>query len=151
MCSMGASMATGAITQRLQRSCRTIKDMVAPVFEVHVFAIPDPVEVVNYFVWRQKLCVSRSTYVVAQQHYTNEEIYGKTTPELHAMIAEKGDSWMTYNPRFIHGGFVEYQYMPEQVKGIWRIDNSAPAFTADQHFLVSRIPQPGYGVKGERS
>ena len=150
MCSMSASMATGTLTQWLQRSCSTIKDMVTPVFEVRVFAIPDPVEVANYFVHRQKVCARGAAQVIARQHYSDDELRGRTAPELQAMIVEKGDNWGSYNPRFIYGGLVEYQYIQEQNKGVWRVNTSAPAFTADQGFLPTHIPEPGYGVKGER-
>jgi tRNA(His) 5'-end guanylyltransferase len=50
-------------------------------FDARVFTIPDRTEVMNYFVWRQSDCIRNSISSVAQYHFSNKELHGKSTKD----------------------------------------------------------------------
>lgn len=49
------------------------------MFDCRVFTIPDPTEVVNYFIWRQKDTIRNSIQAVAQSIYSPKQLNGKNT------------------------------------------------------------------------
>src|SRR6478672_2640680 len=74
--SVAAGIASIAFTERFGRG----------VFDARVFTIPDPVEVVNYFVWRQKDAVRNSVQMCAQSHFSPAQLHGKKTSDMLAML-----------------------------------------------------------------
>jgi tRNA(His) guanylyltransferase len=62
-------------------------------FDSRVFVIPDPIEVENYFVWRQKDAVRNSISMHAQSLYSHKELNGKSQSDMHEMIHKKGENW----------------------------------------------------------
>ena len=76
------------------------------VFDARAFTIADPVEVENYFIWRQKDCAKNSVQQVARFHYSHNDLKGVGIPALHELIHDKGDNWAKYPDRFKRGGFL---------------------------------------------
>lgn len=65
-----------------------------PVFDCRVFSLSDPVEVANYFVWRQRDAVRNSIQMVGQHHFTQRELHGKSGDEIQEMLfKKKGVNW----------------------------------------------------------
>jgi tRNA(His) guanylyltransferase len=64
-------------------------------FDCRVFTIPDRVEVMNMFRWRQKDCIRNSVSMVAQSHFTHKELQGKSQRDMHDMLHAKGVNWAT--------------------------------------------------------
>lgn len=64
-------------------------------FDSRVFTIPDPTEVMNYFIWRNKDCSRNSVSMVAQANFSHKELQGKSTADLHEMLHTKGVNWAT--------------------------------------------------------
>ncbi len=62
-------------------------------FDARVFTIPDPVEVENYFVWRQKDATRNSIAMTAQSLYSHKQLEGKSQVDQMDMIHEKGQNW----------------------------------------------------------
>lgn len=122
-------------------------------FDSRVFTISDPVEVRNYFVWRQKDATRNSISMAAQACFSHKQLHGKSSGEMQDMLwSQHGVNWNDYNPRFKRGtlvssrielGSVEYvdrrsgeTCVAEGVeRRVWTVD-AAPLFTAEDGFPV---------------
>jgi tRNA(His) 5'-end guanylyltransferase len=134
MVSVSASVATQAFND-VARVYMGIQDYRHAHFDSRVFTIPDPIEVANYFICRQKDCVRNSIQMVAQSLYSHKQLYKKNCDELQEMIFAKGINWNNYNPGLKRGRVIHSQ--PE-VGGLASYD--APIFTQDRSFLRDYIP-----------
>jgi len=140
ICSVGASLFTAHFNA-------TASERPPAMFDARVFIIPDPVEVHNYFVWRQKDAVRNSIQAAAQSFYSDKECFGKSQSDLQEMIFKKGQNWNDYSVRSKRGGFVYYdktktqgsainkktgdEIMFERPKG-WSVMPAVPIFTSDE-------------------
>ena len=77
-------------------------------FDSRVFTIPDPIEVENYFMWRQKDAVRNSIAMTAQSLYSHKELHGKSQSEQQDMIHAKGQNWNDMPEGFKRGRTVVY-------------------------------------------
>ena len=111
------------------------------LFDARVFVIPDPVEVSNYFVWRQKDWIRNSIQMLAQSLYSHKELHEKNCQDMHEMIHQKGQNWAKLPDRLKNGGFVVRN---EERK--WQII-PAWVFTQDRERLAKLIPVPGYSME----
>jgi len=100
-------------------------------FDSRVFTIPDPVEVHNYFVWRQKDVERNSLSMLAQFHFSHRELHGKKREDLHGMLRELGIDWNEMPADFKRGTLI---YKDEFG---WTY-SSAPIFT-QSHTIMSAI------------
>ena len=64
-------------------------------FDARVFTIPDRIEVMNYFIWRNQDCARNSVSMVAQANFSHKELQSKSTPDMHEMLHQKGVNWVT--------------------------------------------------------
>ncbi len=64
-------------------------------FDCRAFTIPDRVEVMNYFRWRQQDCIRNSVSMVAQANFSHKELHGKSQSDMHEMLHQKGVNWAT--------------------------------------------------------
>jgi tRNA(His) 5'-end guanylyltransferase len=91
MLSIPASLA-GAYMTRLRQHWPGL-----PTFDCRVWAMSDPVEVANYFVWRQRDAMRNSIQMVAQSEFSHGSLQGKNTDELQEMLfLECGINWASY-------------------------------------------------------
>ena len=72
-------------------------------FDARVYTIPDPIEVENYFVWRQKDTVRNSISMHAQSLYSHKELDKKTQSDMQEMIHQKGENWNNLPDGFKRG------------------------------------------------
>lgn len=82
-----------------------ILQMKSAHFDSRVFTIPDPIEVVNYFVWRQKDAMRNSISMLAQSLVSHKELHGKSQSDMHEIIFKSGFNWNDMSGRFKRGGF----------------------------------------------
>ncbi len=75
-------------------------------FDSRAFTIPDPIEVANYFIARQKDCTRNSITMAAQSVYSHSELEGKSSNEKQEMLFQKGINWNDYPTRYKRGGFI---------------------------------------------
>lgn len=112
-------------------------------FDARVFTIPDPVEVENYFICRQKDAERNSVQMVAQHHYPHSSLVGVDRPGQLDKIYAAGDNWNNYPARFRRGTGITYGQCdadPRRFVDGW--DYAAvPIFTADRNWLTSRVPR----------
>ena len=108
-------------------------------FDARTFTIPDPTEVVNYFIWRQKDCVRNSISSLAQAHFSHAQLHGKNCDAMQEMLwQEKGINWSESNPTFKNGALLVRGSFPGG-RTHWT-SGPAPIFTQDRDSLVHRIP-----------
>lgn len=117
--SVSASMA-GAFFNRKNKEFASLA-----CFDARIFTIPDPTEVKNYFIWRQKDAIRNSLQMVAQSHFSHKELNGKSNAEQHEMIHQKGDNWANYPNRFKNGQFIY---------------KSSGIFVRDDKLIVTQAP-----------
>ena len=127
ICSVSASVCTMAFN-------RIAKEAGMPsnaLFDARVFVIPDPVEVENYFIWRQKDAERNSLSVLAQQHFSHKQLQGKSCAEMHEMLHSKGVNWNDLDAYRKRGRAIHDDML----------DIGIPVFTKDRKFLTDTIPR----------
>lgn len=57
-----------------------------PTFDSRVWCLSDPVEVANYFLWRQRDAVRNSIQMVGQTYFSPAELFEKSTDDIQEML-----------------------------------------------------------------
>ncbi len=130
--SVAASVVTGAFMQSYYDPAIAGK---LPSFDARVFTIPDPVEVENYFVWRQNDAVRNSIQGLAQAHFSAKQLHGKGQTDMHEMLHGVGVNWNDLPIDQKRGRGVVY------LEQGWRVDTEIPTWTQDHTWLTSRVPR----------
>jgi tRNA(His) guanylyltransferase len=115
-------------------------------FDSRVFTIPDPIEVENYFIWRQMDAVRNSISMHAQSLYSHNELNGKSQSDMQEMIFKKGQNWNDLPAGFKRGRtFYKVQNWdvegdgPRYLWDNWKRDT--PDFLKEREDLSDRIPK----------
>jgi tRNA(His) 5'-end guanylyltransferase len=67
------------------------------LFDARVFTLADPVEVANYFLWRQRDAVRNSISMAAQAKFSHRQLHQKNTGMMQEMLwSEHGINWNEY-------------------------------------------------------
>lgn len=108
-----------------------------PQFDARVWTMSDPVEVANYFVWRQQDAVRNSVQMVGQAHFYHQELKGLSLNQVQEMLwQKKGVNWSAFPSECKRGRLV----MPLPVEG-WTVV-AAPNFRAEpKNELAQLIPE----------
>lgn len=131
--SVSASIATAAFNCRFTEYDSGEPTMA--LFDSRAFTIPDPVEVENYFIWRQKDAVRNSIQSMAQALFGHQRCHGKNCDQLQELIfSETGQNWNDL-PAAQKRGRTVYR-----TPGGWCLDTVPPIFTQDRSFLQDLIP-----------
>jgi tRNA(His) guanylyltransferase len=86
--SISAALATAVLNER--RPGRAL-------FDARVFTIGDPVEVANYFLWRQRDAVRNSISMAAQAHFSHRRLQGVNGGGMQELLfTEAGVNWNDY-------------------------------------------------------
>jgi tRNA(His) 5'-end guanylyltransferase len=156
MVSVAASVATAAMNAR--RPGRTA------LFDARVFTLADPVEVGNYFLWRQRDAVRNSIAMAAQARFSPRQLHGVGTNVMQEMLwSQHQVNWNDYPDGCKRGRVVVRESGEREVTfthkrtGVqemvvalrsWWEPRAAPHFTLNPgEFLASTIPQMA-GVGG---
>lgn len=160
MASISASVATVAFNDVYERAGRAL-------FDARVFTIPDPVEVANYFLWRQRDAVRNSISMAAQAHFPHKRLHRVNTSQMQELLwSEKGINWNDYPDGCKRGrvtvrktGEREVTYTDRRtqqeittraIRSWWETE-PAPHFTANADgWLASTIP-PMPAIDARRS
>ncbi|MFE2047980.1 tRNA(His) guanylyltransferase Thg1 family protein [Streptomyces sp. NPDC059459] len=87
--SVSASLATAVLNERRPGE--------RALFDARVFTISDPVEVANYFLWRQRDAVRNSISMAAQAHFSHKRLHGVTSNGMQELLwSEAGINWNDY-------------------------------------------------------
>ena len=104
-------------------------------FDSRVWTIPDPIEVENYFVWRQKDAVRNSLSMHAQSLFSHKELNGKSQTDMHDMIHAKGENWDKLPDGFKRGRTI----FKSPNSGQWTLDT--PDFLKGREIFSTLIPK----------
>lgn len=67
------------------------------LFDSRVFTLSDPVEVANYFLWRQRDAVRNSISMAAQAHFSHKQLHGVSSRGMQELLwSEAGVNWNDY-------------------------------------------------------
>lgn len=96
-----ASIAAGVATAEFNHKAASRPELAVPhcraTFDARVFTIPDPVEVANYLVWRQRDAVRNSVSMAAQAHFPHKRLHGLNGGQMQELLwQEKGVNWNDY-------------------------------------------------------
>jgi tRNA(His) 5'-end guanylyltransferase len=77
------------------------------LFDSRVFTIPDPVEVVNYLIWRQQDATRNSILMTAQAYFSQNRLHRKSGDEMQEMLwSEHGVNWNDQPSSFKRGTLI---------------------------------------------
>lgn len=97
-----------------------------PVFDCRVWSMADPVEVANYFIWRQRDAVRNSVLMLGQHHFTQKQLHGRSCDEIQELLStEKGVNWNDVDPGCKRGRLIAL------VPGEGWVTRAAPHFKAE--------------------
>lgn len=125
--SVAASIATARFNARWRGET-------SAMFDARAFTIPDPVEVENYFVWRQQDATRNSIQMVAHVLYSDRELHGKNVNEQQEMIFARGINWNDYPVRCKRGRVIAYR------ETSW-VCEDPPVFTQERAYLTALVPR----------
>ncbi len=117
-------------------------------FDCRVFTIPDPTEVENYFIWRNKDAMRNSVQMLAQSLFSQKQLHGKSTGEIEAMCAASGMPWCGQEDWAKYGSVIdERSYETEAFGGEerqmairWRWQaEDASVFTENRQWLTDNV------------
>lgn len=149
MVSISAAIASTAVPEK--------HSIPGAIFDSRVFTISDPVEVANYFIWRQRDSVRNSILATAQAHFGPKRIHGVNTSDLVHMLDDEGVHWYEMPGRFTHGALThKYEYYVDPIppareaalRTAWRTDPIEDGWTVDR--LMPMIPPLHVGEDAER-
>lgn len=145
--SVSASLATALLNERRPGK--------RALFDCRAFTLPDPVEVANYFIWRQRDAVRNSVSMAAQAKFSPKRLHKINSNQMQEMLwQEHGINWNDYpdgckrgRVAVRHSGErpIEYMRDGEQIstwamRSWWEVAG-APHFTAQPDGpLASLIP-----------
>lgn len=126
-------------------------------FDSRAFTIPDPVEVENYFIWRQQDATRNSIQMAASAHFSHNSLHGLDTNQMQErLFQEKGINWNDYPDGCKRGRCVVRRstFSPVTYKDkrtgetrtteaverrVWAVE-VPPVFTQDRTWLSGMIP-----------
>lgn len=87
--SISAALATAVLNER--------RPGARALFDSRVFTIAGPVEVVNYYLWRQRDAVRNSISMAAQAHFSHKRLHGVSSGGMQELLwSEAGVNWNDY-------------------------------------------------------
>lgn len=78
-----------------------------PRFDCRVWNVPNQIEAVNTFLWREMDATKNSISMAAQSFYSSNELLGKNGSVKQEMLFQKGINWNDYPSFFKRGTYVQ--------------------------------------------
>lgn len=131
LCSISASVATRGFNYAADEEI-----LPRALFDARVFIIPDPIEVENYFIWRQKDAERNSLSMLSQAYASPKQLHGVDRAGQHDIIHAAGDNWNDHPADFKRGRAAVY----DLGMFAWGVDHETPVFADTREYLRGRIP-----------
>lgn len=107
-------------------------------FDCRAFTIPDPVEVENYFIWRQQDAVRNSIQGLAQSKFSQKQLHGVSTAQAQELLFQQhGVNWNATPTEQKRGRGIVYTS-----EDGWFVDREIPTFTQDRDYIRRSITLP---------
>lgn len=138
--SISAALATATLNER--RPGRAL-------FDARVFTLSDPVEVANYFLWRQRDAVRNSISMAAQAHFSHKRLHGVSSGGMQELLfTEAGVDWNDYPDGCKRGRVAVRQTGERPVEYVDRRSGETVSTTAVRSWWESSAaphftPEPG--------
>lgn len=138
ICSVSASILT-AWFNHFEKCERPLKSLNFGIFDARAFTIPERIEVLNYFLWRNADCRRNAISMVGQSLFSHKDLQKKSGQQVIDMIYAKtgkkyDDSYSDFNK---NGRLILKR------EGIWVVE-AAWNFMQDKETLLKSIPQYSY-------
>lgn len=127
-------------------------------FDARVFTIPDPVEVQNYFIWRQQDATRNAILMAGYSEFSAKQMHGKNTNEVQEMLfQERGINFNDFPINAKRGRVVwkeSYEVSYEIGSGAscartrWSVDTEMPVLTQDRAYFAGRMRIPDLSRPG---
>lgn len=143
VCSVTASIATAAFNNHMATtSIATVDGKFAvrsgATFDSRCFTVPRE-DVTNYFVWRQRDAEKNSVSMLAQSHFSHNQLQGKNgSAKQDMLMREHGINWNDLDPWKKRGWCVTRETRevePGKVRTIVEPMWDCPIFTKDREFI----------------
>jgi tRNA(His) guanylyltransferase len=134
MSSISASLATAKFNE--------LRPNKIALFDSRVFTISSPIEVENYFIWRQQDTVRNSISSVAQSIFSHSELNNKNSGQMQEMCFQKGVNWDDYPPKLKRGRLiVKQEYDKDGAKRNKWVSVEPPTFSQERGIFITLIPK----------
>lgn len=114
-------------------------------FDARAFTIPDPVEVHNYFIWRQQDATRNAISMVGHHEFSPKEMHGLDTNQVQEKLFQERNINFNDFPVAAKRGRVIWK-MSYSLEGVersgWAIDDNIPIFTADRSYFAEKMRIP---------
>lgn len=132
-----ASVASSLMTGGFNEAYSDRSDGRIATFDARVFTIPDPTEVTNYMIWRQKDAIRNSISCLAQSHFSPKALHGADQTRMLTMLSGVGVEWSTRPIHTQRGTVIRRvkEFVGTAERSKWVADFSAPVFTEDRAYL----------------
>lgn len=77
-----------------------------PTFDARVWTVPNKMEAMNNFLWRQRDAIKNSVSMLASEHFSPKELHGKSHNERLDMLCRIGVLWQNEPARFKSGVYI---------------------------------------------
>jgi tRNA(His) 5'-end guanylyltransferase len=108
-------------------------------FDARVFTIPDPTEVYNYFVWRNRDAAKNSISMVAYTLFSAKELHQKNSDQKQEMLFQKGINWAEYPMGLKNGRLIINEDYLVTNNGI---TTSRTRWATKDAWVFTRSPEP---------
>jgi tRNA(His) 5'-end guanylyltransferase len=124
-------------------------------FDSRIFTIPDRMEVMNYFIWRNQDCMRNAVSMIAQSKFPHKQLQGKSTLEMVHMLSDIGSPIDNYRQEDKCGRLIEKEEYtipcppefhqagcgsPDLLRTRW-VSGPAWKFTENKEALLDIIPK----------
>lgn len=118
-------------------------------FDARVFTIPDPIEVENYFIWRQQDATRNAILMAGFSEFSPKQMHGLNTSQVQEkLFQEREINFNDYPVNAKRGRVIwkEKYFIGEaeerSERNRWSIDYSIPIFTAGRGYFYDRMAIP---------
>lgn len=104
-------------------------------FDARVFSLSDPVEVANYFIWRQRDAVRNSIQMAGQSKFSQSALHRKSTADIQEMLFQEHKiNWNDYPDGFKRG------------RVCWKVryDLDVPEHGTTERYRWTTVPAPHF-------
>jgi tRNA(His) guanylyltransferase len=148
VCSVSASLATAAFNSTFRQlfpdKCAPGNSL--PIFDSRVFNIQKE-EVCNYMIWRQQDATRNSISMLAQAHFSHQQLYKKSNKVMQDMLVlEKGINWNDQPVSFKRGVCcrkehysVKVEETTTTIRSRWSVDTDIPIFSEDRFYVEQYV------------
>jgi len=104
ICSVSASMITYIFNKLINESSLKNNIRYPAMFDSRVFNISKE-DVINYFIWRQQDWIRNSINLYARKHFSDKQLYKKSSLDVRKMLENVGDDWNLLDSYLKNGRF----------------------------------------------